>query len=301
MDIAYHEYMIRIGYPCINYTISANAAKRFTLARYTPDLLISTVKHNLTQLQRILEYNIEHGYGFFRISSDTVPFASHPVCDVDWMRVFASELVKIGRLIRDHKIRISMHPDQFVLINSPDPDIVSRSVSELTYHAQLIEAMGLGQSAKIQIHVGGIYDDKVAAMDRFVDRYQRLDSHIRNHLVVENDDRLYSVSDCLNLSAKTGVPVILDTFHHTCLPSSDMTLSEAISLTGATWSAADGVPMIDYSSQAPDSRKGKHTEHIDVADFEQVASHLQGLDRDIMLEIKDKEISAAIAMQLIQS
>ena len=107
-----------------------------------------------------------------------------------------------------------MHPDQFTLVNSPDPEIFKRSAAELAYHARVLDLLGLDLTARIQIHVGGVYGDKAASLDRFCRRFERLPAAVRRRLAVENDDRLYRVSDCLLISRRTGVPVIFDSFHH---------------------------------------------------------------------------------------
>jgi len=74
--------------------------------------------------------------------------------------------------------------------------------------------MQLDTSAKIQIHVGGVYHNKQQSIERFVERFFKLDHFIRRRLVVENDDRLYNLNDCVDISSKVGVPVLLDVFHH---------------------------------------------------------------------------------------
>ena len=72
-----------------------------------------------------------------------------------------------------------MHPDQFVLINSPKEDIQNRSVEELLYQCKMLEIMGLDSTHKVQLHVGGVYDDKEKSIERFVNRYSQLDPIIK--------------------------------------------------------------------------------------------------------------------------
>jgi UV DNA damage endonuclease len=150
---------MKIGYPC-QCTSLCTASHIFRLANYTNDKCLEVTEQNLNCLQKILEYNREHGFYFFRISSQTVPFASHPICTVDWLKHFSLTLRRIGDYIKEHDFRISMHPDQFCLINAKDENIIKKSVAELDYHCRLLDEMQLDTSAKIQIHVGGIYGDK---------------------------------------------------------------------------------------------------------------------------------------------
>jgi UV DNA damage endonuclease len=171
------------------------------------------VKANLVCLLKILSYNVDHGLLFFRITSDMVPFASHPVCTFPWRKDFADEFFKIGEYARSHHFRISMHPDQFVLLNAPDTGVLERSIADLTYQSQVLNLLGLDDSAKLQIHAGGVYGNKTASMERFIKNYERLDETIRRRLVIENDERLYTVSDCLTIHKRTGIPVLFDVFH----------------------------------------------------------------------------------------
>jgi UV DNA damage endonuclease len=287
---------MRIGYPCINRSIGCTPSKTFRLASYSEERLQQTIGVNLACLEKILGYNTLHGLLFVRITSDLVPFASHPICRFSWQEHFNPAFEKIGNYIRDHQFRISFHPDQFVLINSPDTGVVDRSIRELVYHVELLELMGLDARSKIQIHVGGTYGNKTASIERFVSTYEGLDKRIRSHLVIENDDRLYSATDCISISEITGIPVIFDFFHHGINNNGD-DLEDILDPIAKTWRRNDGIPMMDYSSQQPGRRAGAHAEHIDTADFDRFLREIEAVDTDIMLEIKDKEKSAIIALE----
>src|ERR1043165_253626 len=129
---------MKIGYPCINNSISRNAPSTFRLASFSESKLIQILKGNLIYLNQILKYNVENNLLFFRISSDLVPFASHPICKFAWYNFFQSELRQIGDYIKKYNVRISMHPDQFVILNSPNHRTVENSIHELKYHCVLL-------------------------------------------------------------------------------------------------------------------------------------------------------------------
>lgn len=291
---------MKLGYPCINRGIGCSSNSTFRLASYSEERLIQKVENNLNCLFKILQYNVQNDFFFFRISSDLVPFASHPVCTFDWAGHFRGELRKIGEFIREHNIRISMHPDQFVVINALKKDVVERSVKELEYHCTVLDKMSLDRTAKIQIHLGGVYGDKGSAMDRFIARYNSLSTSLKNRLVIENDDRSYSLKDCLAVHHKIGIPIIFDVFHHQCLNNGE-TLRQGLELAGNTWTKADGIPMVDYSSQQRGQRPGSHAKTLNPAMFKKFLHEISGLDFDLMLEIKDKETSALKALEILRA
>ena len=291
---------MKIGYPCINRGIGCSANSTLRLASYSEERLIQKVENNLNCLFKILQYNVQNSFFFFRISSDLVPFASHPVCTFDWASHFRRELRKIGRFIKEHNIRISMHPDQFVIINALKKDVVERSIKELEYHCTVLDKMGVDRTAKIQIHLGGVYGNKGSAMDRFITRYNSLSKPLKSRLVIENDDRSYSLEDCLAVHHKIGIPIIFDVFHHQCLNNGE-TLRQGLELAMNTWTKADGIPMVDYSSQQRGQRPGSHAKTLNPAMFKKFLHKASGLDFDLMLEIKDKETSGLKALEILRS
>jgi UV DNA damage endonuclease len=290
---------MRIGYPCINRTIDCTANSTFRLKSYSETRLKQTVKNNLDCLIRILQFNLEYKLFFFRISSDMVPFASHPINKFNWQGHFQEEFEEIGEFINKNRMRISMHPDQFTLINSIKEDIFERSKNELKYHAEILDLLKLDASAKIQIHVGGAYGEKEKSTERFITRFSKLDDSIIRRLVVENDDRLYNLNDCLKINARTQIPILFDVFHHKLNNSGNLTIEESFKLAKKTWhEKRDGIPMVDYSSQEPNGPPRQHSETINIEDFDLFLKQTQQFDFDVMLEIKDKEKSAIEAITL---
>ena len=288
---------MRIGYPCINLTVGCKGDRTFRLKSYSEERLKQTVENNLDCLLEILKFNNMHRICFFRVTSDLVPFASHPINTFDWQGYFGPKLEEIGEYARKHRMRISMHPDQFTLINSVDKGIFQQSRKELAYHSSVLNLMKLETDAKIQVHVGGIYGDKEQISERFARRFFELEDDMRRRLVIENDDRLYNLQDCLKISEKTGIPVLLDVFHHR-INGNGETAKEALQLAGKTWrEKQDGVPMVDYSSQRIFASAGQHIQSIDIEDFQDFLAETFPLDFDIMLEIKDKEKSAIKAVK----
>lgn len=289
---------MRIGYVSTHTTLGCTSAKTFRLASYSPERLLETVGNNLICLLNTLRFNVAHDLRLFRLTSDLVPFASHPVNEVDWATELASWFSTIGAYARAHNLRLPMHPGQYTLLNSPNDTTYANSLRELAYHARVLDALGLDTTHKIQIHVGGVYGDKPASIARFVERYRTLPDTIMRRLAIENDDRLYSVADCLRIHAETGVPIILDNLHHDLLNEGEP-LREAFALVAATWGANDGPPMVDYSSQARDARRGNHAATLDTEAFNAYLDALDGFDFDITLEIKDKEASALKAREVL--
>jgi UV DNA damage endonuclease len=106
--------------------------------------LIKAVSYNLKVFKEILDYNIQHNFLFFRISSEIIPFASHPICKFDWENYFNKDLLCIGQFAKENKIRTSMHPDQFVILNSANMEVVKNGIREINYQGCLPQRNGAG-------------------------------------------------------------------------------------------------------------------------------------------------------------
>ncbi len=168
--------------------------------------------NNLECLKRTLEWNVEHDIFFFRISSNTIPFASHPKMTFNWREEMRGLLGEVGDVIRENSIRVSMHPGQYTVLNSEREEVVKSSIEELRYHADLLDLMGV--EGNVQIHVGSSKGGKEGGTERFMENFSLLPENVKSRLVAENDDRVYKVKDCLEVWGRTGTPVVLDNLHH---------------------------------------------------------------------------------------
>lgn len=282
---------VRIGYACINTQLpSSNRTTR--LDRATPERLLELTRANLSALDTILRWNVANGIGLFRISSDVIPFGSHPVNTLRWWELLDGELAGLGEIIRAAGMRVSMHPGQYTVLNSNRPEVVHSSLVELEYHARFLDSLGLNPSHKIILHLGGVYGDKPASMARFVQNSGLLSPGALGRLVLENDERSYTLEDALWVSERAGCPVIFDVFHHGWKPSlPHLDLRGWIAAAGATWGAADGRQKMHYSDPWPGKPVGSHSFSVDVEAFGRFYEQVRDLDLDVMLEVKDKEQS----------
>jgi UV DNA damage endonuclease len=298
--------LLKIGYPCINLTLKNSYSSTFRLKSFSEKRFNETVKNNLNHLLKILKFNLNNNILFFRLRSDIIPFASHPICEIDWNYTFKTELNEIGEFIKKNNMRISMHPDQFVILNSKNEKIIENSVRELQYHSKVLDSMDLSHNAKIQIHVGGVYEDKRSSKERFIKTFMKLEENLKKRIIIENDDKSYALKDCLDINKEIGIPIVFDILHHECLNNNE-TIQEALTSSTNTWEyPLDGDPIIDYSSQSIGERKGKHTKTLDKNHFISFYKELikfsknKSMLADIMLEIKDKENSALLVLELIK-
>jgi UV DNA damage endonuclease len=281
---------MKIGYACINTQIDCTSNSTFRLSSYSEEKLKETIKKNIDCLRKILQFNLEHNILFFRIGSEFIPFASHKINKFDWVKYFKKEFVEIGNFAKKNNMRLTMHPGQYTVLNSPRDDVVNNAIKDLEYHCKVLDAMNLDDTCKIKIHIGGIYGDKKAAIKRFIFNYKKLPSFVKKRLVIENDDKSYSLKDCLEISSKINIPVVFDFFHHECLNNGESNV-EGLKLAMKTWQKKDGKIITHYSNQKKNGRKGSHSETIDLKEFEKFLKEIKDFDVDIMLEVKDKEQS----------
>ncbi len=216
------------------------------------------LRTSLEYLDAILDYLVQVEIDMYRLSSDIAPYATHPDMPQFHNMVAESdaELAAYGKKARDLDIRLSFHPSQYVLLNSPDPELTKKSIWDLSSQAEMLDRMGLGPEAVLVTHVGGVYGDTEASRARWVEGYNQCPEHVRRRLVLENDDIRFSAADVLWVHEQCGVRCVFDYQHFWCLNPERLDLRPTLERFVQTW--RDGArPKIHFSSPRTEMRELK--------------------------------------------
>lgn len=283
---------MRIGYAC-KLIGAANAdMKSCTLKNASSEKLTELIRHNINSLNTMIDYNIENNIKLFRISSDLIPFGSSEVNKIKWWETFSEEIRCIGNKIKKSSMRVSLHPGQYTVLNSNNKDVAIKAVEELVYHTRILDSLGVNSQHKVVLHIGGAYDNKRLSVERFAENYKLLPDNVKKRLVIENDDKIYNIEEVLDIGLKLSIPVIFDNLHHQInYPKQKMSDAYWIEQCRATWKNEDGNQKIHYSQQAEQKKKGSHSDFISINQFMRFYELLGRNDIDIMLEVKDKNLS----------
>jgi UV DNA damage endonuclease len=281
--------MIRYGYPAQNLTLPATTNRTLRLASLADaEKVRALVWENMFGLETIVRWNAERGIRLFRIGQGLIPFASHPAFPYDWPEEHGDDLRELGALARSLGVRLSMHPGQFINPGSPNPETAGRSLDELRYAARVFDLMG-NDDAVVVLHLGGAYDDRPAAVARFVEALRPQEDILR-YLALENDERIWTAGEIVGAARALGIPAILDNLHHSLNPGG-LSLAEALDLALPSWEARGVRPKVHLSSQDPAKRPGAHAHSIEAGDWAAFLDALDGRETDVMVEAKGKELA----------
>lgn len=251
---------------------------------------------NVKDMGKMIRWNDKYGIKFMRLSSEAFPFASH--ADYGYkLAPFASEaLAEVGKIAARLGHRLTTHPGQFTQLGSPRESVIKASIKDLEYHDEFLSLLKLPEQqdkdAVMILHMGGVFGDKTATLDRFRENYKNLSQGVKNRLVLENDDVSWSVHDLLPICKELNIPFVLDYHHHNIIFDSAkiregtkdiMSLYDEIR---ATWTRKGITQKMHYSEPTPAAitpkQRRKHSPRV--ATLPPCAN-----DMDLMIEAKDKE------------
>ncbi|WNC16959.1 UV DNA damage repair endonuclease UvsE [Brevibacillus brevis] len=286
--------MIRLGYACISVNTKNNPNKKTTVAQLNKldsearlKKLRQILQTNFFNLMDILAYNVENRIFLYRLPSEFVPLATHPVAEGwDWASEFSWDFQKAGEFIRKHGIRMTSHPGHFSILNSDKPNVVQSTIEDFRFHSRVFDLFGLDDNSVLVTHVGGISGDKAAALDRFAQNFERLPDTVKRRLVVENDDTSFTMVDVLELCERIGIPMVLDIHHHRCHSEGENWIDYLPRII-RTW--GDRTPKFHMSSPRSEKEFRSHADNIDPDDFVHIVESLSPYNVDVMLECKNKD------------
>ena len=250
---------------------------------------------NCSDLEKIVKWNINNGYKFFRVTSNLAPWKSEyrwdEMPDIEQIR---KHLWSAGTMANTHNLRLTSHPGPFNVLTSPHPHVVENCVKDLTDHGDVFDMMNLSRTPynKINIHIGGAYGDKESAMKRFCENFDLLPDSVKSRLTVENDDRasMYSVKDLYEgVYKKIGIPIVFD-YHHHQFCTGDLSEKEALEMALSTW-PKDIVPVVHYSESRREEQLDESIREQAHSDYIYNKINTYGNKFDIMVEAKAKELA----------
>lgn len=292
--------------------LKSNDARRWQNA---PHLRVS-----IEYAHAIFDYLAEAKISMYRISSDFAPYFTHPDMPQFHRQIeeSKSELEALGKRAREMNLRLSFHPSQYILLNSLNEKLTETALKDFQAQAQMLDIMGQGEEGVIVTHVGGVYGEREAAMQRFIANHNRLPEAAKRRLVLENDDVSWSASEVLKIHQATGIRCIFDHQHHNCINPDNRDAAEVCSAILQTWQGR-GRPKIHFSSprilpriiERKDKTTGKkisseaaplasqHDDYIDAQTFVSFAREVakccggQGSTPpfDVMCEAKAKDLA----------
>ncbi|HBE87919.1 MAG TPA: UV DNA damage repair endonuclease UvsE [Elusimicrobia bacterium] len=285
--------MIRLGLCCKFNTepIAFRSATALHLMKLSPsaraEKLAAICRDNAAALRRAIEYCAANGIGDFRINSQVLPLKTHPAAGYDLRDLpggpsIIEDFKNCGALAKKLGLRLTFHPDQFVLLSSPSEKVTRSSIEELEYQS---EVAGWTGADVINIHGGGAYGDKAAALKRLAAVLKKLPAAVRSRLTLENDDRTYTPVDLLPFCLDHKIPFVYDVHHHRCLP--DGLSAEEVTLRAVkTWGGREPVFHLSSPKYGREGDPRPHHDFINIKDF---PSCWKKLDITIEVEAKAKE------------
>jgi UV DNA damage endonuclease len=235
------EQLPKLGLVCV--TASEEVRFRTVTRRTLSKLSISEQQEKLRQVYAANLVNLAKAIAFchreqiqlYRLSSALFPFADEAVGN-GILSEFESQLEKIGNEAKKLKIRLVLHPNQYVVLNSDRSEVVSNSIKILTTHAEILDLLGLPCSPWTSINIHGGKGDRAG---RLINNIQQLPQNVSSRLTLENDEYTYSSQAIADICQAAKVPMVFDAHHHLVYEHLDSynhpSVSQMLEIARTTW------------------------------------------------------------------
>jgi UV DNA damage endonuclease len=250
---------------------------------------------NVARLTGAAAYCVAQGIRLYRMSAALFPMLDL-LGDDNGEQVLTAlepELAAAGAAFTEAGIRVLVHPDQFIVLNSERPEVVETSVRVVGWHGWVMDALGFGRSPwnTILLHGG-----KGGRPDELVATIRNLPDTVRLRLCLENDERAYGPAELLPVCEATGVPLIFDAHHHVVREKlesqNDPSVRDWVLAARQTWTPPEW-QVVHLSNGIDGHQDRRHTDLI---------THFPDAYRDvpwIEVEAKGKELALAGLQELM--
>jgi UV DNA damage endonuclease len=226
-------------------------------------LLRDLYAENLRRLGAAVHFCIDTQIQLYRLGSGTFPFSDDEM-GAAILDEFVEELKLVGEVAMREGVRLVLHPDQFVVLNSDRPEVIENSLKILRMHAHTFDLMGLPRSTWALMNIHGGKGDRA---DRLINTIQELPDNIRSRITLENDEYTYGVDQILPICQATGIPLVFDAHHHIIhehLESyEDPSVIRGFEAARETWSDLD-LQLVHISNGAETFADQHHSDYITV-------------------------------------
>lgn len=269
---------------------TTTATHLLTLKKKDASMKLSDIcKKNAESLKQALMYCAQKNIGSFRVNSQILPIKTHPQAGYELIDLpDGKDIIKAFQqcklLLKKYNLRATFHPDQFILLSSPNDDVTLRSIADLEYQAEVSEWIG---ADVINIHGGGAYGNKPEALARVAQNLKRLSKSVRQRLTFENDDKTYTPSDLLPLCIKENIPLVYDVHHHRC-NLDELSVEQATKGALKTWNRE---PLFHISSPKEGWKGPKPSRHHDYISIKDFPDCWCSLKITVEVEAKAKELA----------
>lgn len=276
--------MYRFGFFCSKSDNSLSTNRTINLNNLNYENVEKKVKQNAKELIELLEYSKTNNYPIFRLGNSFVPFISHKLFDMSWLDKLAPIFDETKERLKDFDTRITIHPGQYTVLNSPKENVIENSLRELEMFFWLFDRLGIDDNGTVLIHGGGAYGDKNSALEKLVETIEKED-WLKQRLALENDERVYTAKEILEVCQTTKIPMVFDIYHHS-LNLSEFEPKDILK----TWQNKRA--KVHLSSKG-DGKFGNHADFIEAKDFFELEKMFEEESKsiDIMVEAKKKELA----------
>ncbi|MGL5806309.1 MAG: UV DNA damage repair endonuclease UvsE [Xenococcaceae cyanobacterium] len=245
---------------------------------------------NLRRLNGAIDFCHSENINLYRLSSGLFPFADDAIGETV-LNTFADVMATIGTRAQELGIRLVLHPDQFVVLNSDRPEVIENSIKVLNTHARIFDLLKLPRSPWALMNIHGGKSDR---SQRLIDNIRSLPDPIRLRLTLENDEYTYSASEILEVCRAADIAMVFDAHHHIVheqLDSyEDPSVAEMLMAARTTWKVPEW-QLVHISNGNSKFSDREHSDYITImpSSYRQVEW--------IEIEAKQKEKAIALLRQ----